>query len=598
MTPAFLTGSIAIPDIANEAPDGYCDIIKFGEQNARRSMQGRKLIAMNAKFFLIAFFCLAGQSFGFEPTRSVIVVRPKAWSASIQEWANYRKSEYEIIEVDSIESPYDLRQKVLNAVRTAKHPTTAVLLCGDVANAKKTQLGNLVLEPITPTFEIPTRVKLGPYVTPTLATDSFYGDLDDDECPDLSVGRLPAKDPKDLARMLRRSLDYEQSSSMGPWRDRIHATAGVGGFGMVADTAIETVTRRLFSEGIPDRFQLQMTFASLSSPYCPPPQELSQTMIRELNEGGLFWVYIGHGNVNCLDDMIVGDSEFPICTSEHVPQIQIPHGQPIAVMLACFTGAFDAKVDCFAEMLLAKSDGPIAVIAGSRVTMPYGMSQIATEMMDGCFVDKIETIGEILLKANRNVWNQGAQVKSSEGSESESGSIEKRLRDRQKGLMEGMALALSPEGHSLVEERREHVRLMNLLGDPLLRIRQPKEITLRGGDQFSAGQVVTVAGDSPLAGTLSVELALTRDRLPTGIKSIERYENSESVRDAMRTNYDTASDLVLWRTEKKIPSGSFSVDLPLPSDIRGKYVIRVFVYGDQDWATGSQRIKILKSKAP
>jgi len=563
-------------------------------------MQGRILIAIYAKFLWIAISCFAGQSFGLEPTRSVIVVRPKAWNNSIQEWANYRRSEYDIIEVDSIESPYDLRQKILNAVRTAKHPTTAVLLCGDVANAKKTLLGNLVLEPITPTFEVPTRVKLGPYVTPTLVTDSFYGDLDDDECPDLSVGRLPAKDPKDLARMLRRSLDYEQSSSMGPWRDRIHATAGVGGFGMVADTAIEAVTRRLFSEGIPDRFQLQMTFASLSSPYCPPPQELSQTLIRELNEGGLFWVYIGHGNVNCLDDMIVGDLEFPICTAEHVPQIQIPQGQPIAVMLACFAGAFDAKVDCFAEMLLAKNDGPIAVIAGSRVTMPYGMSQIATEMMDGCFVDRIETIGEIVLHANRNVWNQAVQLKSSNGSksESESGSTEKRLRDRQKELMEGMAMALSPEGHSLVEERREHVRLMNLLGDPLLQIRQPKEIALRGGDQFSAGQVVTIDGDSPLAGTLSVELALTRDRLPTGIKPIERYDSSESVRDAMRANYDAASDLVLWRFEKKIASGSFSIDLPLPSDCRGRYVIRAFVYGDQDWATGSHRIKILKSKAP
>lgn len=559
-------------------------------------MQVRILIAINAKFLWIVFSCLAGQSFGMEPTRSVIVVRPKAWSNSIQEWANYRKSEYDIIEVDSAESPYDLRQKVLNAARTAKLPATAVLLCGDVAKASKTLAGNLVLEPITPTFEIPTRVKLGPYITPTLATDSFYGDLDDDECPDLSVGRLPAKDPKDLARMLRRSLDYEQSSSIGPWRDRIHATAGVGGFGMVADTAIEAVTRRLFSEGIPDRFQLQMTFASLSSPYCPPPQELSRTLIRELNEGGLFWVYIGHGNVNCLDDMIVGDLEFPICTAESVPQIQIPQGQPIAVMLACFAGAFDAKVDCFAEMLLAKNDGPIAVIAGSRVTMPYGMSQVATEMMDGCFVDRIETIGEIVLNANRNVWNQAEQVKSSDGSKS--GSAEKRLRDRQKGLMEGMALALSPEGHSLVEERREHVRLMNLLGDPLLRIRQPKEMALRAGDQFFAGQVVTVGGDSPVAGTLSVELALTRDRLPTGIKPIERYDNSETVRDAMRANYDAASDLVLWRFEKKIASGSFSVNLQLPSDSRGKYVLRAFVYGDQDWATGSQRIRILKSKAP
>jgi len=595
-----LIGSIAISDIANGTLDGYCDITQFGGHNVRRPMQGRILIAIYAKFLWIAISCFAGQSFGLEPTRSVIVVRPKAWNHSIQEWANYRRSEYDIIEVDSVESPYDLRQKILNAVRTARHPTTAVLLCGDVANAKKTLLGNLVLEPITPTFEVPTRVKLGPYVTPTLATDSFYGDLDDDECPDLSVGRLPAKDPKDLARMLRRSLDYEQSSSMGPWRDRIHATAGVGGFGMVADTAIEAVTRRLFSEGIPDRFQLQMTFASLSSPYCPPPQELSQTLIRELNEGGLFWVYIGHGNVNCLDDMIVGDLEFPICTAEHVPQIQIPQGQPIAVMLACFAGAFDAKVDCFAEMLLAKNDGPIAVIAGSRVTMPYGMSQIATEMMDGCFVDRIETIGEIVLHANRNVWNQAVQLKSSNGSESESesGSTEKRLRDRQKGLMEGMAMALSPEGHSLVEERREHVRLMNLLGDPLLQIRQPKEIALRGGDQFSAGQVVTIDGDSPLAGALSVELALTRDRLPTGIKPIERYDSSESVRDAMRANYDAASDLVLWRFEKKIASGSFSIDLPLPSDCRGRYVIRAFVYGDQDWATGSHRIKILKSKAP
>jgi hypothetical protein len=164
--------------------------------------------------------------------------------------------------------------------------------------------------------------------------------------------------------------------------------------------------------------------------------------------------------------------------------------------------------------------------------------------------------------------------------------------------MDGMALELSPEAPSVVEERREHVRLMNLLGDPLLRIRQPKEIALRGGDQFFAGQVVTVDGDSPLAGTLSVELALTRDRLPTGIKPIERYDNSETVRDAMRANYDAASDLVLWRFEKKIASGSFSVNLQLPSDSRGKYVLRAFVYGDQDWATGSQRIKILKSKAP
>ena len=559
-------------------------------------MQGRILIAIHVSFLLLAFVCLLGNSFGSEPSRSVIVVRPKVWSHAIQEWANYRKPEYKIIEVDSVESPYDLRQHVLNAVRNAKFPTTAVLLCGDVANVSQSLLGNTVFEAITPTFEVPTRVKLGPYTTGTLATDSFYGDLNDDECPDIAVGRLPAKDAADLSRMMKRSLDYEQSSSFGPWRDRMHATAGVGGFGLVADTAIETVARRLLSEGIPDRFQLQMTFASLSSPYCPPPSKLSQTFIRELNEGGLFWVYIGHGNVNRLDDMIVGDSEFPICTAENIPQIQIPEGQPIAVMLACFTGAFDAKVDCFAEMLLAKNDGPIAVIAGSRVTMPYGMSQIATEMMDGCFVDKSETIGEIMLNAKRNVWNQSASTSTPEATESSSAS--KRLRDRQKGLMEGMAVALSPEGHNLQEERREHVRLMNLLGDPLLRIRQPKELLFQSEEQYTSGQIATIVGVSPFAGALHIELALTRDRLPTGIKSIERYDSSVSIQNSMQENYEVASNLVLTKLEKTIGPGNFSVDIPIPLECRGRFIIRAFVYGDADWATGSRRIKILKPKAP
>lgn len=562
------------------------------------------LNAIKTTFVLVALFCSAGNLFGLEPSRSVVVVRPKAWSESAQEWIQYRKQEYRVIEVDSERSPYDLRQRIVHAVRNATLPVTAILLCGDVANVSKTALGITVYESITPTFEIPTRVKLGSFTTPTLATDSLYGDLDDDECPDVAVGRLPAKDAVDLKRMLRRSIDYEQSATFGPWRDRIHATAGVGGFGLVADTAIETVARRLLSEGIPDRFQLQMTFASLTSPYCPPPPRLSQTVIQNLNQGGLFWVYIGHGNVNCLDTMLVGDSEFPICAAEDVPQIQIAQGLPIAIMLACFTGAFDAKVDCFSELLLAKNDGPIAVIAGSRVTMPYGMSQIATEMMQGCFVDRHETLGEIVLQAKRNVWNpnsnanemNGTDSSTPTGSTTNSDSTAHRLRQRQKEWMEGMAAALSPEGHSLQEERREHVRLMNLLGDPLLRIRHPQELNLECQEQYESGQTVSITGVSPISGTLQVELVLTRDRLPLGIKSLEGYQRTDSVHDTMQKNYESVSNLVLTKIEKSIGEGAFSLELPISYEQRGRYVVRAFVYGDSDWATGTRRIKINKVK--
>ncbi len=535
-----------------------------------------------------------------EVTSSVIVVCPKAWESSLVEWVDYRSRDYQIIHVEAVTSPQDLKRSILKAVGPAKFPVVAVLLCGDVGAVDDPSSKKAKFKTILPTFEIETKVKLGPFTTPTLATDLYYGDLDNDECPELAVGRLPAKNALDLSRMLRRSIDYEQSQSFGPWRDRIHATAGIGGFGVLADTAIESVARRLLSEGIPDRFQLNMTYASLTSPYCPDPFSLTRSFIGKINEGGLFWVYIGHGGVDRLDDFIVGKDAIPICLTEHVSQFNIKDGPPIALMLACFTGAFDARVDCFAETLLSRNDGPIAVIAGSRVTMPYGLSQLSTEVMDGCFRDQIPTLGGILLNAKRNIWKQsGAGAK--QGRESDN-SIEpqisagERLRERQQSMIEQMATALSPEGHDLTEERREHVRLMNLLGDPLLRIMHPGSMSINCDLEPQAGKPLLVTGSSLRPGKLKIELTLSRDRLPDGIQPVKDFQGTEDQRKSMQDNYSRASDLVLAKFEQEIVPGEFSFELQVPSDCRGRCVVRAFVYGSNNWASGSQRVNVRRTK--
>lgn len=400
--------------------------------------------------------------------------------------------------------------------------------------------------------------------------------------------------------MLRRSIAYEQSQSFGPWRDRIHATAGVGGFGVLADTAIESVARRLLSEGIPDRFQLNMTYASLTSPYCPDPFSLTRSFIGKINEGGLFWVYIGHGGVDRLDDFMVGNDSIPICSKEHVSQFDVQDGPPIALMLACFTGAFDARVDCFAETMLSRKDGPIAVIAGSRVTMPYGLSQLSSEMMDGCFYDQIPTLGGILLNAKRNIWKQSeastAKEQDPNSSTQPQVSAGERLRAKQQSLIEQMATALSPEGHDLAEERREHVRLMNLLGDPLLRVRHPISIPIRCENEPNAGKPISISGRSPHPGKLKVELALSRDRLPDGIRSVSDFHGTDAQRQSMQDNYSRASDLVLVKFEQEIAAGEFSLELSIPPDCRGRCVVRAFVYGKNEWASGSQRVNVRRSK--
>lgn len=542
-----------------------------------------------------------GQRAVSEVTSSVVVVCPKSWGGALEEWVNYREREYQVLKVESESSSQDLKRSIFRAAQLAKWPVTAVLLCGDVGTVSEAKSGKSKFLSITPTFEIETKVKLGPFTTPTMATDLYYGDLDGDECPDLAVGRLPAKNAEELSRMLRRSIDYEQSQSFGPWRDRIHATAGVGGFGVLADTAIESVARRLLSEGIPDRFQLNMTYASLTSPYCPDPFSLTRSFIGKINDGGLFWVYIGHGNVDRLDDFVVGNDAIPICLNEDVATFDVQDGPPIALMLACFTGAFDARVDCFAETLLARKNGPIAVIAGSRVTMPYGLSQLSTELMVGCFRDQIPTLGGILLNAKRNIWKPSEAVATiQDGGNNKAAqtqdSAADRLRAKQQSLITQMATALSPDGHDLTEERREHVRLMNLLGDPLLRIKHPVAMPIHCEAEPNSGEPMVVTGSSPNPGKLKLELVLSRDRLPNGIRTVSDFQGTDEQRKAMQDNYSRASDLVIVKLEKEIPSGKFSLELPVPADCRGKCIVRAFVYGKNEWASGSQRVSVRRIK--
>ena len=72
-------------------------------------------------------------------------------------------------------------------------------------------------------------------------------------------------------------------------------------------------------------------------------------------------------------------------------------GSPIAVFLACYTGAFDASQRCLADEMLCADGAPVAVIAASRVAMPYAMTVFGSEMLDQCFQSHAATLGEAML---------------------------------------------------------------------------------------------------------------------------------------------------------------------------------------------------------
>jgi len=548
------------------------------------------------------------------PKSSVIVVRPKGWAGAISDWSNYRSREYRIVEIDSQPTAAQQHIEILRAAAQCAPKASAILLCGDVAcevdsgvekNNTATKPGPMKkrIETLTPGVVLDTSIRLSGLTTPNLCTDAIFGDLDDDGCPDLAVGRLPAKSPSELSRMLQRSIAYE-AIPPGPWNDTVHVTAGVGGFGMIADAAIETVTRRFLTEGIPDHFHLNTTYASCTSNYCPNPFAIRESFIDRINHGGLFWVYIGHGAVTELDYFQVGDQWMPIAEATDARRFQIQKRPPIAIMLACFTGAYDANVDCFSEHLLGQSDGPIAVIAGSRVTMPYGLSQLASEMINGCFRDEIPTLGEVVLQAKRRIWQPDDPPSTETENHAEPvaepgvGSMDRRIdiRKRYQKIVTEMARALSPSNHELVQERREHVRLMNLLGDPLLRIPYPQRIPLQIDNVAAADSTLHVAGTSPLSGQLRVEISLVRDRLPDGVAPLSSYRGTTEQHETMQRTYERSNDLLVANTEATISEGPFNVAIKIPETAKGRYVVSAYVYGINTWAVGSERLSVRKPK--
>ncbi|MBU6236334.1 MAG: hypothetical protein KGQ51_00815 [Planctomycetes bacterium] len=541
------------------------------------------------------------------PHASVIVVRPSRWQSALERWTEYRSREYRIIEIDSQSTAEQQVQAIRKAAKGCNPPAVAILLCGDVTrevdasepgrnNAAFPRKATRRLEVLTPCIVLDTTVRLGPTTTPSLCTDAGFGDLDGDGCPDLAVGRLPAKTPAELERMLERSILYE-SVAPGPWNDTVHVTAGVGGFGVLADAAIETVTRRFLTEGVPDHFRLQMTYASCTSTYCPSPLKLRDSYIERINGGGLFWVYIGHGSVTHLDYMQAGNAWLPIGEADDAGRFRIRSRPPIAIMLACYTGAYDANVDSFSERLLAQESGPVAVIAGSRVTMPYGLSQLASEMINGCFRDRIPTLGAIVLQAKQKIWiDDEVTDPQSSDTESQQNSSRIDIRQRYRRIVTDMATALNPGNHDLLAERREHVRLMNLLGDPLLKLPYPDIIEIEAAETLEPGSTVPIRGTTPIGGRLIVELALVRDRLPEGVVPLSNYDGSPAQLEQMQTTYDTANDLRVARFEQVVAPGEFEMQVAVPDDLKGRCVISAYVYGDDRWAVGSGRVAVRKPK--
>ena len=527
-----------------------------------------------------------------------VVVCPSLFLSALEPWVQHRTAQGHNIVIIPTSRHLSAVHDRIRQVAEDGHVRYIVLI-GDAPpiterfdNGRPDDKPLDVREPRTvPTHYVPAKINVLWGSESEIATDNPYADFDGDRLPDAAIGRLTADTPSELSVIVRKIIDYENCRDFGPWRRRLNFVAGVGGFGAMTDKALEVGVKALITRGIPAPYATTMTYGSWRSPYCPDPKDFHRHLVDRLNEGCLYWVYIGHGHVRQLDRLWVPDGEYHIFDLHDVSKLACRKGLPIAFFMACYTGAFDASTDCLAEEMLRHPGAPVAVIAGSRVTMPYGMAVLGMEMLDAHFQDDSVTLGDVFLRAKRRVAGNGSASNGSAGN---------GVNNEYRQALDLLAKALSPVKTDLAGERLEHLQLFNLLGDPLLRIPKPVKLDVQSATSVRAGELLEIEGQclvngrGLVNGRATVELTVRRDRLRFRPPIRSTYSSASDATAQYDDVYRQANDSCYVRVQTTVRDGRFEAMLKVPPEAWGECQVRVFVEGSDEFAMGSTEVEVLR----
>lgn len=507
------------------------------------------------------------------PSREVLLVCPEVFRPAMKPWIDYRtKQGYQIRQISSKGTNKQIQNRIRRIAK--QNQPAAILLIGDAAPPSATD--QILLARSVPNFRVPAKVNIKFLkAAPHIGTDNSYADLDGDRMPDVPLGRLSVDTPKELSQVIKKVIAYE-STPTGEWQRDISLIAGVGGFGKLVDSVIDIGARQLIQQ-LPDHYHVIMTQAAWRSPFCPTPARFPATTMQRLNDSPFFWVYIGHGNRARLDRLRMPNCKQRIMKMKDLDQLKNGQGRTIALMLACSTGDYDANDDSLAERMVATPGGPVAVMASSRVAMPYSMAVLANGMMRQLFTNKTVTLGQVFLSAKQEM-------------------VREESKDKNRMMIDQMARTFSPTRNMLPEERQEHVDLFNLFGDPLLQLPYPETIKLDVPETAKQGETIKITGTLPFDGQLTTELIRSRRRPDYAPAHRSSFPDTPEGLAAMQETYKKANqDHFHRQVDKDVKAGSLEMSITIPPTAPGgQCAVRIFLTNGKKSAAGSHEILITK----
>lgn len=337
-----------------------------------------------------------------EPQLAVLC--PAAWRPAMASWVEHRRGQGCRVEF----------HETLQQARFSNPSEACLLIVGDGRSAG------------LPPVSVPAYVisRYGP--EKQISTDLPYAQ----SLGLNAVARMPFRSKEDLRRYLTRVMQHERrSESNGAMQLRL--AAGEGGFSPMIDLAIEASARRLVTDLAPRD-------AEVSLRKYPAPVVGRETTTHAKKQESV-WVWLGHGL----------RQDLPGLTREELHR-STKHTE-VAVLLACYAGDFATREECVAQQLLNSEGGPLAVIASTRVSMPYANARLGGELLLAMSTGQEKSVGRLFAEARQQLTAE---------------ETDPRLTP-----LDSLAELFGASPKLLTQERIEHAWMYHLLGDPMVRIR-------------------------------------------------------------------------------------------------------------------------------
>lgn len=337
----------------------------------------------------------------------VLVVGPRAWLSSgpaadaLTRWRSRRQAEGFAVRLVATEdvldefgtgsfTPVAVAGLLAEAFATWSRPPSFALLLGDASVDYKNQLGGRILDPSTCAdvvdpcgFDetawvqhVPTRVLdraedtqfLGWYASDVLQALVAGNDWE----PDVALGRLPARDPAEVAALLDKALAYEDLAlTRPPWTGRVMLVADQ--IEVPIEQSFETYQDEARDAHVLPHYDVAQLYYQRDFGGDPPgpfTQELLDSW-RDPSRAGAVLSYVGHGSAFrwSSDDVLLNRGTAP-CRDDVDVLAQPGVPMPIVLNANCITGTFVYPLGpaLLEELVRAPEGGAIAAFGPTGVT--------------------------------------------------------------------------------------------------------------------------------------------------------------------------------------------------------------------------------------